>query len=171
MRAGRTRIASIVAVLALSAAGLLVMAVGTAPAGNRDPVSKLEAKPGPTAVTFGQNVALTASLENVQKSTFTDLRFTFPIPAGSTFGMTDCPQHQIVPGSPSTFVCDWGHQLRSGQTATVLFVIRVPASGPSTLTTAGTWSIKEGSQNKGGGPDTFPTRPTRPSGSSLRTIR
>ena len=72
----------------------------------------------------------------------------FPVPAGATFTGTDCPQHQLVPGNPAEFVCNWGHQLRAGETATVLLVLLTPASA-SSMAAAGSWSIKEGVQNKG----------------------
>jgi hypothetical protein len=140
-------------VLALGAIALLVVLVtaGTAPAGNRSPTSSLAATPGPAEPTAGQGVALTASLENSQKSTFTDVRFVFSLPAGATLVSTTCADYTVTAGQ---FSCSWGHQLRAGQTATIVFVLRTAAGGASTLSLAGEWTIKEGSQ---GGNDTFPT--------------
>jgi hypothetical protein len=141
--------------LAAAAIGLLALA-STAPAGNRDPVATMTAFPGLSGVTHGQNWAGTTSLWNRQSSTFTDVRVRIPIPAGASLVETDCPQFEIVSGSPPEFVCQWGHQLRSGETATVAVVFRVPGSG-STMQVSGRWVIKEGRQTKGGGPDNFAT--------------
>jgi hypothetical protein len=135
------------------AAAVSIIAAGTAPAGNRDPISSLVATPGPAEVTYGQGVALTASLENRQKSTFTDVRFVFPLPSGASVVSTTCASQTVEAGELS---CFWGHQLRAGKTATVVFVLKTPASGPSPLSLSGTWTIKEGFQDSGA-PDTFPT--------------
>ena len=153
-------VGSTLTLVALVAVLVVAFGAATAPAGNRDPVSTLAASPGPQQVTFGQSVALTATLLNRQSSTFTDVRFRAPIPAGVTFKATSCAQFQLLPaGNPTEFVCDWGHQLRSGETASVLFVLQTPGTGTSPMTITGAWAIKEGSQTKGGGPDTFPTNP------------
>ncbi len=155
MKARRVRFVSGLALVGSIAAVAVAIVATTAPAGNRDPVSTLLVSPGPAQVTSGQNVALTASLFNNQKSTFTDVRFRLLIPAGAEFKMTDCPQYQLVE-NPAEFICFWGAQLRAGATATVLVVLQTPSTGTS-MPVSGTWAIKEGSQTKGGGPDTFPT--------------
>jgi hypothetical protein len=147
-RAGAVLVAVLVAATAIS-----VIAVGTAPAGNRDPIATLVATPGPAEVTYGQGVALTASLENTQKSTFTDVRFVLPLPSGASVVATTCASQTVEAGQLS---CFWGHQLRAGKTATVVVVLKTPTSGASPLSLSGTWTIKEGLQDSGA-PDTFPT--------------
>jgi hypothetical protein len=150
---GRRRGLLAIALLAVSVASVLAVAAGTAPAGNRDPVSALAATPGPAQVTYGQGVALTATLENSQKSTFTDVRFLLPLPSGTSLRSSTCAS-QTVSGGQLT--CYWGHQLRARKTATVVVVLGTPASGPSPLNLTGKWTIKEGLQDAGA-PDTFPT--------------
>jgi hypothetical protein len=137
---------------------LIALAVGStsAPAGNRDPESTMSTFPGLAGVTAGRTWAGTASLWNRESSTYTDVRFRLPIPTGAALVQTDCPQFEIVSGSPDELVCHWGHQLRSGETARVALALTVPGSG-STMQVSGTWVIKEGRQTKGGGPDNFPT--------------
>jgi hypothetical protein len=123
-----------------------------APANNRAPLSELALVDGLGDITVGQPVALSATLENRQSSTFTDVRYRAPIPAGTTFLSTDCADFQVT---STEFTCNWGHQLRSGRTAKVVYVLRT-TGGASSFTTAGEWIIKEGSANSGA-PDTFPT--------------
>jgi uncharacterized repeat protein (TIGR01451 family) len=152
--AGRRRHVLLVGVIAIVGALALGVAATTAPAGNRDPESTLAVVPGLEEVTSGETIALTARLVNRESSMFTDVSFSAPIPAGTTFVSTDCAQFQLLPvGSPTQFVCDWGHQLPAGETATVGFVLQTPAGGAS-FTLGGVWTIKEGSQ---AGNDTFPT--------------
>lgn len=150
------RIAAVVAVGSVVAVALFG-AAAPAPAGNRGPLSELAVVAGLDEVTAGQGVALIAKLVNRQKSTFTDVRFSAPIPAGSTLTTTDCPQFELLPAeNPSEFLCHWGHQLRAGDTAKVVYVVETPADGGSTFTGSGAWLIKEGGQQSGA-PDTFPT--------------
>jgi hypothetical protein len=154
---GRVRLASAVVLAGMTVLAALTVAVSTAPAGNRDPLSELLVSPGPASATNGEAVALTARLENRQKSRFVDVRFDLPIPAGAAFQSTSCASYELVEGESGTiFSCHWGHQLPAGDTATVVIVLETPSTG-SAMTAAGTWVIKEGSQNKGRGPDTFPT--------------
>ena len=99
----------------------------TAPAGNRNPLSQLAASPGPTSVTGGGTVALTASLVNRESSTFTDIRFFLPIPAGAAVHSSSCPSSDVTTSQNGPqFVCNWGHQLPSGQTATVVVALDTP---------------------------------------------
>lgn len=153
------RPAAAAALVVVSAVTVLAVATSTAPAGNRSPLSLLAATPGPASVTNGGTVAVTASLENRQSSTFTDIRFYLPIPSGAAFVSTNCASFEISSAqSGPQFVCLWGHQLPAGQTATVVVALKTPDDG-SSLDLAGTWAIKEGRQTKGRGPDTFPTNP------------
>jgi hypothetical protein len=142
----------VVAIVGVVAAVALFGLAAPAPANNRDPISLLALVSGLGEVTAGQPVALSATLENRQNSTFTDVRYQAPIPPGSTLLTTDCADFQVTDGQ---FLCKWGHQLRAKATATVVYVITTP-SGGSSFTTAGAWIIKEGAANSGA-PDTFPT--------------
>jgi hypothetical protein len=151
--AKRRRHVLVVGLLALI--GVLgLVATTTAPAGNRDPLSQVEIVPGLEEVTSGQSIGLTYTLENTTQSMFVDIRLRVPIPAGAAFETSDCPDPELIPAvNPTEFVCDWGHQLPAGETATVVVSMKTPASG-ATAAFSGVWSIKEGSQ---GGNDTFPT--------------
>jgi hypothetical protein len=163
MRVSRTRVASIAVVIALSAVGLLVMAVG-APAGNREPEPTLVGFPGPGEVTYGQNVAYTATLPNEQSSTFTKAQFHNPIP--TTSGGPATLKYASCPGTLTTtaFVCN-EITVRSGDIAKVTIVWQTPPSGSSSncppatpvcMTNKTFWTIKEGTGNPGSsGPDTF----------------
>jgi hypothetical protein len=182
MRAGKRGLAGLAALTGVFAAALLLVAVATAPAGNRDPVSAMAADPGLTQVTHGANAAFTASLHNHQKSTFVDIRLEVPVPTTlvnsvpqpAKFKATSCPASsvELLPNAqnPEVFVCHWGTQLRAGDVARVLIVWETPLGGTSEncaaatpsapepcITTQGTWFIKEGSQAGSGGPDTFQT--------------
>jgi hypothetical protein len=155
--------ASMVAVMALAAAGLLVIAVGTAPAGNRDPEPTLVGFPGPGEVTYGQNVAYTATLPNEQSSTFTHAQFHNPIP--TTSGGSATLKYASCPGTltATAFVCN-EITVRSHEIAKVTIVWQTPPSGSSSncpttspcMTNRTFWTIKEGTGNPGSsGPDTF----------------
>jgi hypothetical protein len=155
--------ATIAAVVAVSAVGLLVIAVGTAPAGNRDPVPTLIGFPGPGEVTYGQNVAYTATLPNEQSSSFTHVQFHNPIPA--TTGGPAILKYASCPGqlTATEFVCD-EISVGAGTTAKVTIVWETPPSGSSSncpslpvcMTNSTFWTIKEGTGKPGSsGPDTF----------------
>jgi hypothetical protein len=146
-----TRVVTVAIVGVVAALALFGLA-SPAPANNRDPISSLALVSGLTDVTAGQPVALSATLENRQSSTFTDVRYEAPIPAGTTFQSTDCPAFQAT---ATQFVCHWGHQLRAKATAKIVYVLTTSGDAGS-FTTAGAWIIKEGAANSGA-PDTFPT--------------
>jgi hypothetical protein len=125
--------------LALALSAVALGLAGSAPAGNRDPLSELVVLPGPAGVTNGRNVALTGRLVNQQNSQFTHVVFNLPIPAGAAFVATSCATYSITAG---VFSCDWG-RLSSGSTAEVVVVLQTPSSG-SAMPAAGSWAIKEG---------------------------
>ncbi len=168
MRIRRRGSASIAAVLALGAVALLVLAVGNAPAGNRAPVPTLVGFPGPGEVTYGQNVAYTATLPNAQSSTFTHVNFHDPIPTtvSGTQTLTATLEYASCAGTltATEFVCD-EMTVPAGQTAKVTIVWQTPLAGSSTncpaatpvcMTNGSFWTIKEGTGKPGSaGPDTF----------------
>ena len=141
-----------VGIVAVVAAIALFGLAAPAPANNRQPISLLALVAGLSDITAGQPVALSATLENRQSSTFTDVRYEAPIPAGTTFQSSDCPDPEVT---ATQFACNWGHQLRAKATAKVVYVLTT-TGGASSFTTAGAWIIKEGSADSGA-PDTFPT--------------
>jgi hypothetical protein len=140
-----------VAIVGVVATVALFGLAAPAPANNRQPLSQLALVAGLSDITAGQPVALSATLENRQNSTYTDVRYEAPIPAGTTFQSTDCVDFQVT---ATQFICNWGHQLRSRATAKVVYVLTTSGSGA--FMTAGAWIIKEGSASSGA-PDTFPT--------------
>lgn len=167
------------AVIALGAVALLVTAVGTAPAGNRDPEPTLDGFPGPGEINYGENVGYTAKLPNSQSSTFTHLVYHHLVPT-TLIGGVSTPAKLIYascePGRTSwpafaagaTYACP-ERTLAAGATASVLLVWQAPGKptegdnvscGAATncvLESSGFWTIKEGTGNDGsGGPDTFP---------------
>lgn len=171
MSASSVRRSSIVAVVtALVFGGALAVVAGESPANNRNPSTVLRGHPGPTAVTYGKNIAYTATLENTGTSMFTKVVFSNPIPTttlnGTTYPATF--KYASCPGTltATAFVCEEIAQLGSGETARVTIVWGAPtAEGSSSagcqlssacLTNRVVWTIKEGTGKEGSaGPDTF----------------
>ncbi len=136
-------------------------------------VVTLVAFPGPGEVTYKQNVAYTATLQNAGSSNFTHLQFHNPIPTTIVNGspVKAVLRYASCPGSLSatTFSCN-EITLTSGQTAKVTIVWETPAAGSSSncpsatpvcMTNTSFWTIKEGTGNPGSsGPDTFPSGTT-----------
>jgi len=54
---------------------------GSAPAGNRSPAFTFKADPGPSAITFGKNVAYKASFQNTSKSNYTKVTLAQTVPS------------------------------------------------------------------------------------------
>jgi hypothetical protein len=69
--------------------GVLGVAATSAPAGNRDPDVSLVAVPGPSEVTFGENVAYSARLVNNGSSMFTHVSFSMRAPSTEVRGETE----------------------------------------------------------------------------------
>lgn len=164
------RATAVVGLAGLLLIALFGIATATAPAGNRNPVVELVAFPGPGEVTYQQNVAYTATLQNTQSSTFTRLQFHNPIPTTIVSGspVQAVLKYASCPGSLSatTFSCN-EITLTAGQTAKVTIVWQTPAAGSSSncppatpvcMTNTSFWTIKEGTGKTGSsGPDTFPS--------------
>ena len=173
-------LASLGAALTVGAVALLVLAVGTAPAGNRGPTPTLDTFPGPVEINYGENVGYTAKLLNAQSSTYTHLIYHHKVPTTLIAGAAT-PARLIYsscePGRTSWpafaagdyYACPELSQLASGATAAVLLVWRAPgtpiqgdnvtcnAATDCSLQSSGYWTIKEGTGNQGSnGPDTFP---------------
>jgi hypothetical protein len=178
MRVPRTILASTIG--ALVAGAVLLLAVGTAPAGNRSPTVTLDSFPGPTEINYGENVGYTAKLVNSQSSNFTHLIYHHRVPT-TLIGGVATPATLIYsscePGRTTwptlaagdIYACPELSQLGSGQTAAVLLVWGAPGKpvqgdnvtcGGATdcsLTSSAYWTMKEGTGNPGSsGPDTFP---------------
>lgn len=172
-----TWIAALAALVGLLGAAALGVAVGEAPAGNRDPDPELFEFPGPEAVSFGENVAYTATLLNDQSSNFTHVAYRHKRPttgpgATATLIYASCDPNRTswVPDSDGFYTCSEIAQLPAGATARILLVFRTPgtpdgagdnvtcdATNNCVLTSNGYWIIKEGTGKPGSsGPDTFP---------------
>jgi hypothetical protein len=161
---------SIAVALTLGGAAALLLAVGNAPAGNRNPAPTLVGFPGPSEVTYAQNVAYKATLPNEQSSSFTHVNFHNPIPTtlSGTQTLKATLKYASCAGTltATEYVCN-EVTVPSGQTATVTIVWQTPQSGSSTNCPSATpvcmanqafWTIKEGTGKPGSsGPDTFPT--------------
>jgi uncharacterized repeat protein (TIGR01451 family) len=158
------RMAAIAALVGLVAAA--IVGATSAPAGNRSPVSSLLGVPGPSEVTYGQNVAYSASLLNNGKSNYTHLQFSNPIPktvvngspVDATFKYASCPGQLTA----TAYVCN-ETTLTAGLTAKVTIVWQTPTAGASSdcpgstpvcMTNTALWQIKD---SQPGGNDTFPT--------------
>jgi hypothetical protein len=136
----------LVACLAVAASAV---AVAGGSAGNRVGTPTLVAVPGPGAVSYGENIAYTASFSNDGKSTFTHTTFKMAPPVvqatgeTATFVKASCGSVD----SAGMLVCDFG-QLRSGAVARLTVVWRAPAgdSKPGCtdcLVANSTWLINE----------------------------
>ena len=172
-----TWVAAMAALVGLIGAAALGVAVSEAPAGNRGPAPTLVEFPGPEQVTFGENVAYTASLPNDQSSNFTHVIYRHRVPttgpgAAATLIYASCDPTRTnwVPDSDGFYSCPEMAQVPAGTTAKVLLVFRTPgnpngmgdnvtcdATNNCLLASNGYWIIKEGTGKPGSsGPDTFP---------------
>ncbi len=174
------RSAAVAGFVGLAAVTLFGLAAATAPAGNRDPVPELYEFPGPEQVTFGENVAYTATLSNAQSSNFTHVAYRHKVPTTTLAGLPanaelvyascDPDRESWMPDADGFYTCPEMAQLRAGDTARILLVFRTPgnsdgvgdnvscnASNSCVLTSSGYWLMKEGTGKPGSsGPDTFP---------------
>ena len=160
---------SIVALAATLAIALLTVAATVATAGNRNPEPTLVGLPGPGEVTYGQNVAYTATLPNAQSSTFTHAQFHNPIPTTFVDGQPPLQATLMYASCSGTltateFVCD-ETTISANETARVTIIWKTPTAGESSpgcqcMTNSSYWTIKEGTGKPGSsGPDTFPSPP------------
>jgi hypothetical protein len=180
MRVTRTRMASIGALMALGAIGLLLLAVGTAPAANRDAAVTFDDFPGPDEVTFGKNVSYRASIFNdpaTGNSTYTQIQFKMTIPVTTVNGSekkatlvySSCESGPPYAGLSATeYTCPKLGQLKPGAAklqVTLVWQTPGPQSDPPVtpsacsvtdcvLKTTGTWTLKESNATTPS-PDTF----------------
>ena len=174
-----TRLVLGVALLAMAAAALFGYVAGSAPAGNRNPTATLQDFPGPHQITFGKNVAYSATLTDTGSSNFTHVTFSMTRPSTQVNGSTvyanllyaSCDTDGTFEGLTATsYSCPEIAQINSGATAKIVLVWQTqsaPAGAscapPTTtcqLTTTSKWIIKEGTGHPGSaGPDTFPAGP------------
>jgi len=143
-----------VACLAVVAAAF---AVSGGSAGNRDGEPTLDVLPGPPAVTYGENIAYTATFYNNTKSTFTQVRFVMEPPKGlgadvASKVTSSCGAFDTV---TSALTCNFG-QLSPGvaNKLTVTVVWKAPDGAGKTgcsgcLSATGKWLIKEGKETNG----------------------
>lgn len=168
----------LVACLAVAASAV---AVAGGSAGNRVGTTTLEAVPGPGAVSYGQNIAYTATFSNDGKSTFTHTTFKMTPPViqatgeTATFVKASCGSVD----SAGALTCDFG-QLRSRAVARLTVVWNVPAgdSKPGCtgcLVANSTWLINENKPTnsnetftQSATADVIGTSPTDPVNNQLR---
>jgi hypothetical protein len=163
------------------------VAVAGGSAGNRVGTPTLEAVPGPGAVSYGENIAYTASFSNDGNSTFTHTTLTMAPPViqatgeTATFVKSSCGPAN----SAGVLVCDLGN-LNANAVARVTVVWNVPAgdsqqgcsradSGTDCLLAKTTWQINENKSTNGNetfqqsaGADLIGTSPTDPVNNQLR---
>ena len=106
----RTPLRLLVACLAVIVAAT---AVAGGSAGNRAPeIADLKAVPGPGQVTYGENIAYTATLKNGGKSTWTNVQFRMKPPV-ATYGIDNTEYPATAP--PVAASCDWKLDAQTGE--------------------------------------------------------
>src|SRR5215510_12137914 len=145
----RTRWRLAVAWLAVVCAAI---AAAGGSAGNRTAIVHLTAFPGPPSVTYEENIAYTASIENTGSSTFTQVTLRQKTPV-ATIG-TETKPAKLVGSTCGAVeqngeaVCTLANLVANGK-AEVTLVWQVPKMSSQTgctdcLTTSAKWFIKEG---------------------------
>jgi hypothetical protein len=140
---------SVVAVTGTAAVVVFAVSAAVAPAGNRQPTTKIVEFPGPEQVTFGEDVAYTSTLFNGpdQSSSFTHVIYNHripttildrdangvedgigaPVPAKLVYASCDPGLTNWNPNaSDGTYHCPELSQLPAGATARVLLVWQTP---------------------------------------------
>lgn len=159
----RTRWRLMAACLAVLGAAI---AVAGGSAGNRDGNGTLAAVPGPGSVTYGENIAYTATFDNTSGAVFTHVVFRMPAPI-ATFEGDEYPATFVAASCPVTIAngvvsCDFG-QLRPEEVPERLTMVwkapTIPSQTgcPSCLVADGSWFIKEGKATNGN--EEFPVGP------------
>ena len=144
----------LVACLAVAASAVAVAGGG---AGNRVGTPTLEAVPGPGAVSYGENIAYTASFSNDGNSTFTHTTYKMAPPViqatgeTATFVKASCGSID----SAGVLTCDFGN-LSAGAVDRLTVVWNVPAgdskagcTGTDCLVANSTWLINENKSTNG----------------------
>jgi hypothetical protein len=160
----RTRWRLMVACLAVIGAAI---AVAGGSAGNRDGVGTLQAVPGPGAVTYGENIAYTATFDNTSGAVFTQVKYQMAAPV-ATFQGNQYPAEFVTASCPvvisgGVVSCEFG-QLRPEEVPERLTMVwkapTIPSQTgcPSCLAASGTWLIKEGKPTNPSA-ETFPVGP------------
>ena len=160
------------------------VAVAGGSAGNRVGTPTLEAVPGPGAVSYGENIAYTASFSNDGNSTFTHTTFKMAPPViqatgeTATFVKASCG----AVDSAGVLACDFGN-LNARAVARLTVVWNVPAGdskpglhrAPTASSPTSTWQINENKSTNGNetfqqsaGADLIGTSPQDPVSNQLR---
>lgn len=156
----RTPLRLLVACLAVIVAAVAV-AGGTA--GNRSGTTTFKAVPGPGSVTYGENIAYTATIKNDGNSTWTNVQFRMRPPV-ATFGSPSTQYPATAPpvaascdavldAQTGEYVCTFA-QLAMKGTQRVTMVWTAPAIPSQTgcngcLVATGRWLIKEAKPTNG----------------------
>jgi hypothetical protein len=138
----------------LAVAGAAIAVAGGS-AGNREGTATLEAVPGPGAVSYGKNIAYTATFTNGGSSNFTHVTFTMAPPVVSTTGETasfvasSCGSLDAA----GVLTCDLGQLGPNGMDRlTVVWKAPDGSSKPGCtdcLAADSTWQIKENKDTNG----------------------
>jgi hypothetical protein len=177
MKRARGRLLVACLVVAASA-----VAITGGSAGNRVGTPTLEAVPGPGAVSYGENIAYTATFSNDGNSTFTHTTFTMAAPEikptgeKGTFVKASCGSY-----SAGVLTCDFGN-LNSRGVVRLTVVWNIPAgdskpgcTGANCLVASSTWQINENKATntnetftQDANADLIGTSPTEPVSNQLR---
>jgi hypothetical protein len=152
----RTRGRLVVACLAVIGAAV---AVSGGSAGNRDGDPTFKAVPGPGSVTYGENIAYSATLDNTSKATFTQVKFQQSVPVATWEGEEYPAGNPVAASCPYTITdgvltCTLAQLAPNDPPARVTIVWQAPTIPSPTgcdgcLTSHGTFFIKEGKPTNG----------------------
>lgn len=161
-----------VALACLVAVSAIVFMVPGGSAGNREGTATFVALPGPGSVTYGKNIAYSATFDNQSGSVFTQVTFRQSRPV-ATFGGTDYPSPKLVAASCNAVINDRGDSDPTNDELTCTFAQLRPDDDPlrvtvvwqaptipsqtgcdGCLTTQGSWTIKENKTTNGN--ESFP---------------
>ncbi len=158
--------------LCLAALGVTAMMVPGGSAANRDGEATFVALPGPASVTYGKNIAYSATFDNTSGSMFTQVTFRQSRPF-ATFEGTKYPSPGLVAASCNAVIndrgdtdptndeltCSLGNLSPTDAPARVTVVWQAPTIPSPTgctdcLTSEGSWTIKENKATNGN--ESFP---------------
>ena len=137
------------------------VAVAGGSAGNRTASTTFKAVPGPGAVTYGENIAYTATIKNDGKSTWTNVQFRMRAPV-ATFDGDEYPAASrpvaascdpFLDAQTGEYVCTFANLVTSGtQRVTMVWTaptIPSPTGCDGCLVASGRWLIKEAKATNG----------------------
>lgn len=156
-------------ICALVIAAMAVVGGGSAKPRTPDSVkADFRAFPGPGRVSYGEQIAYKATLENKSGSTLTKVTFRQTYPAADGIGEATLidhtcpttPQDVTLTDGTKQWVCDFGQQVANANLAlTVVWQVPPPPEAPTTclgcLESTGGWTVKEGANDTTDPNDSF----------------